>query len=125
MSLPAGGVDVAMTAGEAMTTAFVNVTRDTGTRKVKLAGAGEKVFGILQAAVASGEEATIRTSGFSYNVIADATSSIDDYLASDASAKGTVTTTDLAEVYAQVVDATTAADNITVVEIKKFTLSAS
>lgn len=90
----------------------------TNANEVVQAGAGEAIIGILSNCPAQNETADVVVAGGAYLKIADGTSSINDIMKSDASGKGTVTTTVTDLKGARVLQASSAADSVVEVLIE-------
>ena len=95
---------------------------------VEQGGAGTKCFGITYETTANANDHVgVNLSGIcTLNVDGNAGAiSVGSYLKSDADGQGVATTTDLAEIGAIALQASTTASENILVEIRKFTLSAS
>ena len=119
MSLPAGGQDISVTADVAITAAYIGKVTTTGDLTADIAGDNETADGVYQLDADSGAQASLRTSGYTYVIVVDATASVGDFMKSDSSGKATVCNTDGDHTIVKLMKAVTAGNQIVRAEICK------
>ena len=123
MSLPAGGQDISVTADVAITAAYIGKVTTTGVLTADIADSNEAADGVYQADADSGAQASLRISGMTYVIVADATGAVGARMKSDSSGKATLANADTDEVIVTLMKASTAANQIVPALITKFTLA--